>query len=71
MIMTVILPPCERGYRGHGGSLPAAGDDPIRRLVAAWLLGYESPATRRSYGADLAAWLAFSDSYGFDPLQAR
>jgi integrase/recombinase XerD len=53
------------------GALPAAGDDPIRRLVAAWLLGYESPATRRNYGADLAAWLAFSDSYRFDPLQAR
>ena len=53
------------------GSLPAAGDDSIRRLVAAWLLGYESPATRRNYGADLAAWLRFCGSHGLDPLQAR
>ena len=37
----------------------------------AWLLGYESPATRRNYGADLTAWLDFSGSYGFDPLQAQ
>jgi len=25
--------------------LPAADDDPVRRLVAAWVLGYASPAT--------------------------
>jgi integrase/recombinase XerD len=53
------------------GPLPAVGGDPVRRLVAAWLLGYESRATRRSYGADLAAWLAFCGSHGADPLRAQ
>jgi hypothetical protein len=27
----------------------AVGSDQIRRLVAAWLIGYESKATRRNY----------------------
>jgi hypothetical protein len=27
-------------------------------MAVAWLLGYESQATRRAYVADLAAWLA-------------
>jgi hypothetical protein len=40
------------------GPLPAIDDDPVRRMAAAWLLGYKSPATRRAYAADLAAWLA-------------
>ena len=43
----------------------------MRRLVAAWLLGYESRATRRNYGGDLAAWLAFCDSHRLNPLEAR
>jgi integrase/recombinase XerD len=43
----------------------------VRRLVAAWLLGYASPATRRAYGADITAWLAFCDSAATDPLEAR
>ena len=55
------------------GPLPAAADDddPVRRLVAAWLLGYASPATRRAYAADLAAWLAFCGTAGTAPLEAR
>ena len=40
--------------------LPAVDDDPVRRLVAAWLLGYASPATRRSYALDMTAWLSAS-----------
>lgn len=55
----------------RAGSLPASGKDPIRRLVAAWLLGYESRATRRNYGLDLTAWLEFCGSVGLDPLAAR
>jgi integrase/recombinase XerD len=46
-------------------------EDHLHRLVAAWLLGYESPATRRNYGGDLAAWLSFCGSVGLDPLQTR
>jgi len=53
------------------GSTPALDDDLIRRLVAAWLLGYESPATRRSYGLDLATWLGFCELHSVDPLRAR
>jgi integrase/recombinase XerD len=52
-------------------SLPAAGDDPIRRLVAGWLLGYESAATRRNYGLDVMGWLGFCESQRVDPLAAR
>jgi len=50
---------------------PATSDGPIWRLVAAWLLGYESQATRRNYGLDLTAWLGFCESHGLDPLRAR
>jgi site-specific recombinase XerD len=53
------------------GSLPAAGGDPVRRLVAAWLLGYASPATRRAYAADITAWLGFCGTAGTSPLDAR
>ena len=53
------------------GPVPAPGDDQIRRLVAAWLLGYESHATRRNYGLDVAAWLSFCSDHGIDPLAAR
>ena len=53
------------------GALAVADDGQIRRLVAAWLLGYESRHTRRNYSLDLTAWLAFCDSHGADPLRAR
>jgi integrase/recombinase XerD len=53
------------------GPRPAAAGDRIRRLVAAWLLGYESQATRRNYGLDLAAWLSFCSDHGIEPLAAR
>ena len=57
---------------GQQGALPSPwrpGHRQDHPLAATQEL--ESPATRRSYGADLAAWLAFPASYGFDPLQAR
>lgn len=57
--------------KATAGSLPASGTDPVRRLVAAWLLGYESQATRRNYALDLSAWLGFCESHGADPLRAR
>ena len=53
------------------GSLAIADDSQIRRLVAAWLLGYESQNTRRNYSLDLAAWLDFCDRHGLGPLRAR
>ncbi len=53
------------------GPLPAVDDDPGRRLAAAWLLGYASPATRRAYAADMTAWLGFCDIAGTGPLAAR
>ena len=69
MIMTVIIPSRDCGYRGQSRFTTAAGEASILRLVAAWLLGYESPATRRNYGADLAAWLGFCDSHDLDPCK--
>jgi hypothetical protein len=70
-IMTVISPSVAGDIEVRPDTLPAAGDDSMRRLVAAWLLGYESRATRRNYGLDLAAWLDFCDRHGLDPMQAR
>ena len=55
--MTLVVP----------GPLPDLNTDPVRRLVAAWLLGYQSPATRRAYTADMTAWLAFCDEVGTSP----
>lgn len=62
---------------GHEVAAPAAADTPavdggsVRRMVAAWLLGYESSNTRSNYARDLAAWLGFCESHGLDPLRAR
>jgi integrase/recombinase XerD len=53
------------------GSLLTVLDDQLRRLVAAWLLGYESKATRRNYTLDVTAWLSFCDDHGIDPIRAR
>ena len=71
MIMTVIIPSMTADLEPAPAPLPAVNDDPVRRLVAAWLLGYASPSTRRAYAADLAAWLAFCDRAGTGPLEAR
>jgi len=40
-------------------TITAADDDLVRRLAAAWLLGYDSPATRRNYALDMIGWLTF------------
>jgi integrase/recombinase XerD len=51
---------------------PAAVIDPqIARLRDEWLDGFKSTETRRGYRGDLAAWLAFCDDHGVDPLRAR
>lgn len=47
-----------------------AEDDP-RRLVSSWLSGYDNARTRWGYAADLAAWLNWCASYGYDPLRAQ
>lgn len=46
------------------------GDDPVRRLIAAWLLSAGSAHTRRAYRADLAQWAAWLDSNGVPLLSA-
>ena len=71
MIRTVIIPSMTGELEVIPGLAAAAADDPVRRLVAAWLLGYQSPATRRAYAADMTAWLAFCAGLGTGPLQAR
>jgi site-specific recombinase XerD len=43
----------------------------IRRLTVAWLAETESAHTRRGYFRDLAAFLAWCDRQGLDPLTAR
>ena len=45
MIMPVIIPTVTAEPVPAPAPLPAVEDDPVRRLVAAWLLGYQSPAT--------------------------
>jgi site-specific recombinase XerD len=51
-------------------TLPAARDDPIRRLVAAWLLGFKSKATWRNSRLDINLWLGFCREHVVDPLAA-
>jgi site-specific recombinase XerD len=51
-------------------STPALVDEPLRRLVAGWLLGYASANTRRAYASDVAAWLAFCAAHGVGALKA-
>jgi integrase len=46
-------------------------DAPVDRLVAGWLLGYGSPATRAAYGRDVRAWLDFCATAELKPLDAR
>jgi integrase/recombinase XerD len=60
-----------RGVELVDPTSPAVRDDPVRRLVAGWLLGFASPNTRRSYAGDLARWLAFCADHDLDPLAAR
>jgi hypothetical protein len=45
---------------------PVASD--VQRLVAAWLLSYDSANTRKSYGRDLAAWFVWCAEHDLDPL---
>lgn len=52
-------------------AVPATVDDALRQLIAAWLLGFPSEHTRRSYNADLAQWFVFCDVHGVEPLSAR
>jgi site-specific recombinase XerD len=53
---------------------PVLADDPIMRvsqLVAAWLLGFGSVHTRRSYAGDVARWREFCAEHAIEPLEAR
>jgi integrase/recombinase XerD len=40
-------------------------------LTAGWLLGFDSPHTRRAYGRDLETWFGFCAEHDLDPLSAR
>ena len=71
MLMPIIIPSMTGDLELAPGSLPVLGDDRVWRLVAAWLLGYESKATRRNYALDLSGWLGFCESHQVDPLRAR
>jgi integrase/recombinase XerD len=51
-------------------SLPVHGHD-LGPLVVGWLLGYDSPNTRRAYALDVARWFAFAAAGRLDPLDAR
>jgi integrase/recombinase XerD len=61
----------ERSAAGRSSATPATVDEPLRRLVAAWLLGYSSKNTRRSYAGDVRAWFTFCADHGVEPLEAR
>jgi site-specific recombinase XerD len=60
----------ELARRDPATSIEGASADPVRRLVAAFLLGYEGH-TRTAYARDLADWLAFCARHGVEPLAAR
>lgn len=50
---------------------PAVAGDRVSQLVAAWLLGFGSVHTRRSYAGDVAGWRKFCAAHDVDPLTAR
>jgi hypothetical protein len=60
----------ELGRRGSTTAVEAAGGDLVRRLLAAFLVGYEGH-TRAAYARDLADWRAFCARHGVDPLAAH
>jgi integrase/recombinase XerD len=57
-------------HRDPTTAVEAAAGDPVRRLLAAFLVGYEGH-TRTAYARDLADWLAFCSRHGIEPLEAR
>jgi integrase/recombinase XerD len=60
----------ELAQRGPFGAVETTGADPVRRLLAAFLVGYEGH-TRIAYARDLADWLTFCDRHGIEPLSAH
>lgn len=61
-----------------GASYPAIIADELEpaparlpRLVAGWLLGYNSPHTRRAYARDLAGWTSWCAGLDVEPLHAE
>src|SRR5688500_11689544 len=54
--------------RWSAGELEQTGPDAIERLVAAFLLSYDSQNTRKGYGRDLSDWLRWCASHGLDPM---
>jgi len=54
-------------------ALPAtvADDLTLRRLIAGWLLAFDSANTRLGYGRDLARWLDWCTTGQLDPLDVR
>jgi integrase/recombinase XerD len=62
--------------RYHNTLVPVTGAemvhaDHLDRLVAGWLVGFDSLNTRRAYGRDVAAWLAFCEAQRLEALTAR
>ena len=60
----------ELAQRGPTTAIEAPGTDSVRRLVAAFLVGYEGH-TRAAYTRDLSDWLAFCSRHGIEPLGAH
>ena len=44
---------------------------PAELLASAWLAGYSSPRTRRTYRAMIRSWLEWCLAHDLDPLAAR
>jgi hypothetical protein len=63
---------CWRARRRSAAPLiPAsAADDRLEQLLAGWLLGCNSPHTRRAYARDLSGWIDWCAQLEVDPLQA-
>jgi integrase/recombinase XerD len=60
----------ELAHRDPSPAIEVAAGDAVRRLVAAFLLGYEGH-TRAAYARDLTDWLAFCARHGVEPLAAH
>lgn len=51
--------------------VPADDGPDLSGLVAAWLIGFASPNTRRAYARDAGNWLSWCGRSGVAPLSAR
>jgi integrase/recombinase XerD len=76
MTGTQLVPTVPRNSTAVAAVAPAPAQELVigvsefGQLVSGWLLGYNSPHTRRAYARDLATWTRWCHELASDPLHA-